>query len=335
MVEHKLYTGAELLALPKDLNRPLIDGLIWERDNIFLVGRAKIGKSIFAQQIAFSISSGEPFLSQYKTNKGCCLYLQAEGKLSETRDRILNMLEGVSWDASNFNLVFYPGLALNTSNGIRELKRLIDNKVAEGMPIPKLIILDPLYMWMAGDLSNQAAASTMCQNMRVLTSHYDCALMVIHHEHKLRRNDKGDLIKEGDESIFGSFVWQAFPDHILIFSRLVGNYRELSCTTQRSAKVIKKLELSMLDPTPLMFEIRGDVAPYIKVIEKNLRSNFAIMPQELVDITGLSYNSVKRALAYLRKANLIEKEGTSYPVKWKLIKKEVKNGKIKKMPDIV
>lgn len=322
--EHKLYSGDEILSLSANLNTPLIDNLIWERDNIILVGRAGIGKSIFSQQIAFALSSGEPFLSEYPAKKSSVLYVQAEGRLAETKRRINNMLEATPWDSKNFHLIFYPGLTLNRPEGLNSLISLIDHNMLNcDMPKPKLIILDPLYMCMVGDLCEQKEASAMCRSMRVLTDRYESAIMLVHHEHRPRREEKtGNVIFEGSESIFGSFVWQAFADHIFGFSGMRGGGRELACFKQRSGDVISKIELDFIEPIPLGFELKGDNEPFIKMVLRVLKDTNGLSIEGIMTKADLPYNSVKRAIIKLRKADRISKVDSNYPTVWKLVKGE-------------
>lgn len=318
MTEHKLYTGQEILDLPLDFRKPIIDSLIWEDEIIILVGKAGISKSIFVQQMMFSISCGEPFLSQYKSSTNSIVYVQAEGTLPETKKRVRNMLEAVSWDSKRFNLLFYPNVILNRDFGIKNFMKLIDDKIGEGMENPKLIVLDPLYMCMHGDMTKQEEASRMCKGLSIIREKYNCAILIVHHEHRPKMDEKGGWRQEGSESLYGSMVWQAFADTIFGVVGTAGGHRRLLCYKQRSGEVIEQIDLSFIQPVPLLFEIKGDVAPFIKTVQMNLKKNFAITPYELVSITGLSYNSIKRAITYLRKAELITKEGEGYPVRWRL-----------------
>ena len=322
MSEHRLYTGSELLALKPEDRKPLIDNIIWNKEKVILIGDAGIGKSILTQQMCFALSTGEPFLSEYTTNECSTLIVQAEGELGETRMRVKNMLEGASWKADNFNLIFYPGLALDTDKGCHILVTIIDNKVKEGMPPPKIIVLDPLYMMMQGDICNQKDVTAFCKNMRLITARYQCALLILHHKHRQRRTPTGIPIQEGADSIFGSFAWKAFVDRLYDFSALKGGVRRLSADKKRAGGGIDSIDLTFIEPTPLLFEIKGDISPFIRAVELNLSVDEAKSPQDICEITKLPYNSVKKALTELRKAGKIEKRTSGYPVKWVLKEEE-------------
>jgi len=68
----------------------------------------------------------------------------------------------------------------------------------------------------------------------------------------------------------------------------------------------------------LLFEIKGDATPFVRIVELNLDKVEARSPQDLCNRTHLPYNSIKRAISMLRKDGKIEKVSQSYPVKWVL-----------------
>lgn len=318
MSEHGFYTGEQLLNLPIDLSRSLVDKIIYERDVVILSGKEKSGKSVFAQQLAFALGSGEPFLSSFKSYQSCVVYIQLEGKRSETQQRINAMRQGVSWDSRNFNLVFQPGLAINIPSGLEHLTKEIDEGLLKNhLPSPKLIVFDPLYMCVHGDLCNQEVASDTCKAFRMIADKYSSALLIIHHEHRPIRFE-GRTIDEGDNSIFGSFVWKAFSDHVLQFRKVSKGHNQLTCNTQRSAKIIEKIELVYMGPEPMMFEVKVDVTPFVQAIIMQLSKEKDLSAAEIGNKCGIGYSTVMGALRYLKKNKQIERVGDGYPVKWRL-----------------
>ena len=57
-----------------------------------LVSHPKVGKSMFAQQLAFSLTTGEDFLG-FKVNPSHVLYITTEGDINqlETRFKLMNL----------------------------------------------------------------------------------------------------------------------------------------------------------------------------------------------------------------------------------------------------
>lgn len=326
MSDHRLYTGEDLLNLPPNTHTPLIENLLWEKDVVILAGKEKSGKSVFAQQMAFALSCGEPFLSEYKSKQISTIYIQLEGKLGQTQDRVNDMIEAVAWNKKNFNLIFYPGLEINTPEGLDEVIKMIDEAIVNSMPRPQLIIIDPLYMCIRGDLCNQVDASNTCKALRLIADKYDCALILVHHQHKAIRNMKTKaVIDEGDDSLFGSFIWKAFPDHIFMFKKVRKGHNELTCDTQRSSEVMEKLELNYIGRPaghkglyPLMYELRGDVAPYIQCVEANLSKEIEFTADEIAIKTKLSYSTIMKAFRALKEEKKLICVNNGHPKKWRL-----------------
>ena len=86
-----------------ETNQPIIDGVLWEGDVLMLLGSEKAGKSILGLQLAFCLTSGQPFLDKYAVPVPCSvLYIQTEGKPSEMVERMLAMRETLEIDDTRF-----------------------------------------------------------------------------------------------------------------------------------------------------------------------------------------------------------------------------------------
>ena len=120
-----------------------------------------------------------------------------------------------------------------------------------------MIIIDPLYTTMTGDLNNNKDVKNWIKNVRGLKNHYGASVIVTHHEKKVSFNQDGNAIEHGSDSMYGSAFWGAFFNHIFSFKKTRGAFI-LSCDVQRSAKVVERMELQLIQPIPLYFEILGD-----------------------------------------------------------------------------
>lgn len=287
----------------------IIDQLVWEQDNIILLGAAKSSKSILLQQLGFSASSGEPFLDQYKVHKKCKVAMfQAEGKMPETISRCQKMAKEIPIIAENFLWFHVPGIAMNKPETPGKIIELL------GDFKPDIMMFDPLYkMKSGGSLKDDDVAGDITQNMDILKDKYECTMIIAHHEHRIKIDTgSGKIIEEGDNAIFGSFVWQAWPDHILLLkknTRVNEKARTLSCATQRSANVIEKLELQLIEPDPLLFEIREDTGIPQKKIMQYLAKNFvkALHYDAIAKGTDLAIPTVLKSLRTLIRDNIVVK----------------------------
>ena len=312
MAEGRIYTLDELLA-EVEQSAPLIEGLLWEKDNIMVIGHEKAGKSILGMQIAFALSSGQALFGEFVVAKKCkVLYVQAEGKLSETKERTVNMMKTEEVDKNFFWLAYEPSVALDTEEGFQRFVKKVDEKKVK----PDVIILDPLYHSMAGSLIDEKDARAMTSHLRLLSQRYDSTLIVVHHTHKMIRDKEGGAINEGDNAIFGSFVWKAFADHILLLRKgKDGLTRILTCDTQRSGKVIGRQELVFHGKDTLMFERKEDSgAPYELSVRKFVEAKGEVTRQVVMEGTKLSKSAVDKSLRKLVVAGEVEKVVGKYPV---------------------
>jgi len=300
--QYKFLSGHELLALPAQNNDFLIDGILWEKEVVVLMGDAKCGKSILAQQMAFSLTSGTPFLGEYEVSgPQQVVYIQAEGRCETTKERAENMLyDGhVQWNPSLFYLFYKHSIPINTQDGFTEVVSLI----SEHQLRPNVIFIDPAYMAMQGDLSDNVAVRGFFAACRKLSMLFDCAVVIIHHKHVDRRNLKGDVIDEGDKAVMGSFVWRAYPDHVILLYKQNDGLRNLSCTTQRSARVIQNMKMELMGPKPLYYAIHGtpDHAPYVDKVLACIADKGPLTAKDMAEITELSRSAIMKSLSYLLK----------------------------------
>lgn len=276
------YTAEELLSVELQGSNPLIKQFLYERDNILLVGKEKSNKSTFAMQMCCALSSAEPFLGEYEVPRAVdCVYIQAEGKLASTQSNLRNMTKVIPIDKQKILFLYYPSIPLNKPEGINQIISHIDL-----WKRPEVIVVDPLYQSMSGDISSQPDSTAMTANLRMLSERYSCSILLVHHAHRPWKNKEGSIIDEGDDSVFGSFVWKAFPDSVWLIEKVRGNkwQRKYSCTTQRMGNVIEDLDLLLIEPSPFYLQIK-DGQPIDSLIEGNMNGD-AFTISDMVSRTG-------------------------------------------------
>jgi len=301
----EILDGLELMNIKDEPDNYLIDGFLWEHQNVVILAREKVGKSLLALQMACALSSGEALFGEYEIPEPMkVLYIQTESTRHETIERLRAMTHqsGVSWDPENFHLMHTPSLSLDKDQGIVWLV----NKIEERKIRPRVIIIDPLYMSMAGSLSDDLAARAASRNIRLLNEHFGCANIITHHEHRPVRNREGHYMSEGDNSVMGSFVWKAFPNHIIHLRLEKDKKRALSCTTQRSSRVIENMKLKLEHPLPLKYVIDGaiDHPSYVDMVEKWIINHGPKCAKEISEETGLSISAVKKGLMNLSRSDV-------------------------------
>lgn len=287
------YTAEELLTSDLVGSNPLIDQFIFERDNVLLVGKEKANKSTFALQMCCHLTSAEPLFGEYEVPRPInCVYIQAEGKLASTKSNLLNMTRVIPMDKSKLLFLYYPSIPLNQSEGYNRIVSDIDS-----WKKPELIVIDPLYQSMTGDISSQPDSTAMTSNLRKLSEYYECSILLVHHAHRIRKDKEGNIVDEGDDSLFGSFVWKAFPDAVMLIEKVKGHktMRKYSCSTQRMGNVVESLDLNLIEPSPFYLQIK-DGQPIDHLIEGNLTPNKPFTIQEMSDLTGRHRRHISEAL---------------------------------------
>ena len=306
------YAGEEFLGLELKKRDFIIDGLLREMDSVILVGGEKAGKSLFIQQMICSLTTGDhPFLDEYEINKACKVsYIQVEGELSDTQDRYKRMIQAVDFDPKNFQILFSEPLKLESED---ECERIIG--VIEKHHIPDVLILDPLYFSFVGSLSDDAIVRQFLGNIRRIKDKFGCAIIIVHHTHKIRFNQDGTTQDNGDDALFGSSALKWWPDHILFLTyNKKRGIREFRCSTQRSGDILDKLELRLEQPTPLYFRClkTEDTANGMRIIE-HLKGGEKTA-KEIYTKLGISKASFYRDIKPSLKSKLIGKNVTHRPI---------------------
>lgn len=301
------YTGTELLAMDLKGSDPLIKKLLFERDNIIILGKEKSSKSILALQMACALTCQEPFLGEFEVPKRCnVVYIQCEGKLANTRANFERMLRVVDCAQDSILFLYYPSIALDTAEGLSQIVNEIN-----GWRRPDVIFIDCLYMAMQGEMESATDSKRFVGHIRELAEMYQATIPIVHHSHRAKVVN-GKFIDEGDDAIFGSFVWKAYPEHILMLEKVQGNHanRKLSCSTHRTSEseIIKSIDLVLREPDPLYFDFRNDTTP----AEKDVMLSMSGIPQTIKEISKKSGRHEQTVWSILNhfKSTGIVKEGT-------------------------
>lgn len=290
------YTLEELHVKELDGSRPLIENLLYERDNVLQVGKEKANKTTFWLQACCALTSSEPLFGQYDVPRPIdVVYLQAEGKLASTKQCTERMTRVIPCDKSKFSILYYPSIPLNSEPGLLQVKSDIDS-----WRRPELIVIDPLYQSMQGDICSQEQSSAMTASLRLLSEYYKCAIVLIHHAHRPKRAETGAIIEEGDDSIFGSFVWKAWPDSVFLIEKVQGNklYRRFSCNTQRMGNVVESVDLTLVEPDPFYLQLRGG-QPIDALVDSKLDGT-PLSIAEIVSLVNKDRHYVSEALQRLQ-----------------------------------
>jgi len=290
----------------------IVESILWKEDAVMLLGSEKSGKSINAQQLLCCIVSGEPFLGIFKVKKvGPVVYIQAEGKRNEFVSRLNNMCLSIeNFNDDMFLHIFKKYCPLNIPLVMEAIFEKIDAQVKIWKCNPICICVDSVYKAMEGDLNENKDIIAFTNAIDSLISRYSCSVILIHHDSKEWRDEKNkSTIERGDKGSYGSVFLRAYVDHILYLKMNRDKSRSFTCDTTRSGKTsADKLDLILIEPSPLLFQIKGDYTASCEMFKHQLKMHNRLSYSQLVTNTGLSEPTLKQASSILIKNKLISFE---------------------------
>jgi len=247
------YTGDELFILDEEKKEPIVEGILMHNDYTLLVAKEKVGKSILALQLGCSISSGHPFLDTFAVSKPQRVwYFATEGKDEDTKERIINMSKKVPIDKDKFLLICSAGFRFNSTSGEKYVRYLLTEYKEV---LPRVIIVDALYMAIEGSLKDDEAVNSFNYSLRRFAEVCDAAVVIVHHSRRPVILD-GKIASMGDDDIYGSAFLKASVDHCFYMALIQGGTnRSLKCSTQRSGNIVEDMTLELHEPSPLYFSI--------------------------------------------------------------------------------
>jgi len=301
--QYGMFWGEKLF--PAKITKiPIIENFLYENDVMCIKSKEGVGKSILAQQLMFCLTSGTDFLDTYHIHRPYnVLWIQTEGDREETFERIGNMQKGLKCDHTKWGHLFLSGASMNTPRGMKEV---IKEAKKPGI-IWDVVIIDPLYTTIQGELTKDCIASDWVRNVREMKGEFNSpAIIVLHHENKSFYH-KGEEVDRKTGDVFGAFGWGAFFNTIYKLS-MKGGIHTLKMGKDRGAKISKKIDMKLLEPKPLMFVVDELNLSLSKVsIEAYIRDNDSVTRGQIMKhITNTSESSIDRAIRQFKKNGTLE-----------------------------
>ena len=250
----EIFDLQQLAAWTPPPNKPIIDkGVLLEHTKMVLFGGPKLGKSIVAQQLSFSLTYFQDWLG-FKTNPSSVLYLQAEIPRAEFRNRIMKMHTNFLTIAPIAKLrvgnIF--GIKLDQAMGMKELNQIMTPTNAN--PSPEVLIIDPMYRVITE--RNDDALTRFFDNIDDIINRFNTTVVIIHHERKLAQSQRdGSLISVGVQDMRDSRLIEAFFDSII---QLQGDpqtdQRRLTFELRNAEKLVPPRDL-LFDRNKLWFNV--------------------------------------------------------------------------------
>lgn len=226
-----VQTFAQIRATPPAETVFLVDqGLLPRGGRLLVTGAPKVGKSIFAQNLALSIASGIPFLRRDGFEGFCIandnptpghrvLLLDRELSRRSLFDRFNALIEGrPGYDAAEEKLLVDHdfNLRLDADNAAGQLINLIQANAAE------VLMLDTAYKFFAGDMENAKSVATAFKALDDAIRETGVSVVLTHHH---RKGGTGGAKAEAPspDQVMGSFLWTGWPNGTVLL-----NFKERS-----------------------------------------------------------------------------------------------------------
>ena len=210
-------------SIKKDI---IVENLMISNGVYLLVSHPKVGKSMFAQQLAFSLTTGEDFLG-FKVNPSHVLYITTEGDINQLNDRfkLMNL-------KPNVNKLHIIDIDDIPDFYIRDIERDIYELTFDKEPL--FIIMDmfkDIKFDTNYDLNNyQEINDVVFRKLKELCRKYNSTLLVTHH------------LNKRDETM-GSVGLNADVSGIIKLKESKNNYNKL--TLDYKGRDLGRLELNL------------------------------------------------------------------------------------------
>lgn len=210
-------------SIKKDI---IVENLMISNGVYLLVSHPKVGKSMFAQQLAFSLTTGEDFLG-FKVNPSHVLYITTEGDINQLNDRfkLMNL-------KPNVNRLHIIDIDDIPDFYIRDIERDIYELTFDKEPL--FIIMDmfkDIKFDTSYDLNNyQEINDVVFRKLKELCRKYNSTLLVTHH------------LNKRDETM-GSVGLNADVSGIMKLKESKNNYNKL--TLDYKGRDLGRLELNL------------------------------------------------------------------------------------------
>jgi len=238
-----VQTFAQIRQAPPEEAVFLVDnGLLPKGGRLLITGAPKVGKSIFAQNLACSIAAGIPFLATSKgggfpgfgiansnpTPGHRVLLLDRELSKRSLYDRLNTLMDGrPGYQLAEEKLLIDHDFALrlDADNAANQLINLVTANSAE------VVILDTAYKFFGGgDFESSRSLTKVFAVLDEVIAETGVSIILTHHQKKgsNARNEMPDV-----DSVAGSFLWTGWVNGTVLLNfkeRSVANPYDVICS---------------------------------------------------------------------------------------------------------
>ena len=221
----------------------LVEDFLYERQVLMLAGEPGVGKSIVSTTLALALTSQSrlwSFLTIPTPRQ--VFYLQLEGTEEESYERIRRMAPVLPCNTEKLCWHYRSGLNLLEALQTESLLK----QIAQWGKHPDLVIIDPLYQTVFGELSKELPSKAILRFLDAAKQAFaPCAFLLVHHTKKSSYASSGQKIEE-DDPFYGSQWLKAYVDISYYLKPGGGRYADQVMLVNKKARggdVVKDLIL--------------------------------------------------------------------------------------------
>lgn len=205
---------------------------------MFIHAKYQAWKSMLGMDLAMRISSGTPWFG-YATTKHPVFMVQLEMPKTIDHKRTTKYYTSHSPPPHSIWVTHDVQVKVDQAYGMAEL----DKAISEVMKIsitPPVVILDPLYKAMSGNINDSHDVSKALNNLDFLKLKHKVTFIIIHHERKTVMVDGSDATHRGAEEMTGNLYISNWCDTAIHIEKVSPDSAptqdlELSFTKHRNA----------------------------------------------------------------------------------------------------
>lgn len=169
------------------VREPLIEGFLYKKSAQMVFAPDGVGKSVVTIQACMqaTVENAKVFNHFHVPKAVRTLYFQNERSKDEALERLKFMKKKTAFDSKNFVLdVGLQGMNLQEPKHFAQALTHVSEVVHSTMQGVDLIVLDPLYPLVGGDLTSNADVSPITNFSRILQNIFDCSILMVHHTNR-------------------------------------------------------------------------------------------------------------------------------------------------------
>ena len=301
----EIYTLDDLATLSEQEREVFVKGLLNEGQIAVLVGQQKAGKSYLLDQLLMHIAAGKDWSNTLEIPIArSALVVQTEGSKFDLEERTQHLYARMP-EAQKLWASYIPDvLDLNKGDGINELLAVMDDVE------PDVVGFDSLYTTMSGSVRSDTDITAVKLNIRKLqVRHPKCSFIILHHEHREKRTNAGELYEQTKDRYAGSYQIMAMADiswHLTKDSNQAGEVRYFEVANIRSRHMgVDPFFLNMDDETGILSAQEYNLSDPIMALRLHLKAKQMELKDDFMN-WALEEKEMKKPSVYRNLKKLVD-----------------------------